>query len=45
MTSNRPYRKPYTPEGACRQIQKLSGIQFDPEIVKIAINIFKNLSL
>jgi len=45
MTSNRPYRKPHTPEGACRQIQKLSGIQFDPEIVKIAINIFKNLSL
>lgn len=44
MTSNRPYRKPYTPQQACQQIRKLSGIQFDPEIVKVAIDIFKNLS-
>lgn len=44
MTSNRPYRKPYTPQQACQQIRKLSGIQFDPEIVKVAIGIFKNLS-
>lgn len=45
MTSNRPYRKPYTPEQACRQIRKFSGIQFDPEIAKVAINIFKNLGV
>ena len=45
MTSNRPYRKPFTPKQACREIRQLSGLQFDPEIVKVAIDIFKNLSV
>ena len=45
MTSNRPYRNPLTPEAACKEIQKCSGKQFDPHIVKIAIPLFKNLGL
>lgn len=45
MTSNRPYRKPYTPQQACQQIKKLSGIQFDPKISKVAIKIFTSLSV
>ena len=45
MTSNRPYRNPLTPEAACREIKRLSGQQFDPEIVKLSLPIFRNLSL
>jgi putative nucleotidyltransferase with HDIG domain len=45
MTSNRPYRKPYTPAQACREIQKLAGIQFDPNIVKTALHILRDLGL
>jgi HD-GYP domain-containing protein (c-di-GMP phosphodiesterase class II) len=45
MTSNRPYRKPLTPEGACKEIESLAGKQFDPEVVKYALPIFKNLRL
>jgi HD-GYP domain-containing protein (c-di-GMP phosphodiesterase class II) len=43
MTSNRPYRRPFTPTEACREIQKCAGKQFDPEIVKASVHIFKNL--
>lgn len=45
MTSNRPYRKPFTPNEACEEIEKQAGRQFDPEIVKKTIPIFKNLGL
>jgi len=45
MTSNRPYRNPLTLEATCREIIRLSGKQFDPDIVKIAIPLFKNLGL
>jgi len=45
MTSNRPYRKPLTPEATCREIEKNSGTQFDPEIVKQILPLFKNLGL
>lgn len=45
MTSNRPYRKPLTPETACLEINKLAGKQFDPEIVRYALPIFRNLRL
>ncbi len=45
MTSNRPYRNPLTPEAACREISGLSGKQFDPDIVKIALPLLKNLGL
>jgi len=45
MTSNRPYRTPMTPEAASREIQRLAGIQFDPEIVKQTLPLFRNLGL
>jgi HD-GYP domain-containing protein (c-di-GMP phosphodiesterase class II) len=45
MTSNRPYRNPMTAVSACKEIKKLAGIQFDPEIVKVALPLFKNLGL
>lgn len=45
MTSNRPYRKPLNPLAACREIKRLAGKQFDPEIVKFALPLFKNLGL
>jgi len=45
MTSNRPYRNPLTPEAACKEIERMSGKQFDPAVVKIAIPLFKNLGL
>jgi putative nucleotidyltransferase with HDIG domain len=45
MTSNRPYRNPLTPEVACWEIEKRSATQFDPEIVKYAIPLFRNLCL
>lgn len=43
MTSNRPYRRPMTYEEACLEIKTLSGKQFDPEIVEIALPLLKNL--
>jgi GAF domain-containing protein len=33
MTSDRPYRKAMPPEDALRDIQRNSGIQFDPQVV------------
>ncbi len=45
MTSNRPYRTPLSPAAACHQLSRLAGKQFDPEITKIAIPLFKNLGL
>ena len=44
MTSDRPYRKGLSHEIASEEIQKCSGSQFDPELVKIFVeheNIFK----
>jgi len=45
MTSNRPYRTSLTPAEACEELSKLSGKQFDPEIVKVAIPLLRNLGL
>ncbi|MCM8780699.1 MAG: HD domain-containing protein [Candidatus Omnitrophica bacterium] len=45
MTSNRPYRKPLSHLEACKELEKLSGKQFDPEIVKQTLPIFKNLGI
>lgn len=42
MTSNRPYRKPLTFDEACREIKKMSGTQFDPEIVNYALPVFRS---
>lgn len=39
MVSERPYSKKMTPEQALEKIQKGAGTQFDPEIVKIFIEI------
>ena len=44
MTSSRPYRKvPLTHEVAVDQLEKFSGIQFDPEIVPILVNLDRSI--
>lgn len=45
MTSNRPYRKPFSFEEACQELRNFSGKQFDPEIVEYALPLFKNLGV
>ncbi|MBL7070110.1 MAG: HD domain-containing protein [Candidatus Omnitrophica bacterium] len=45
MTSNRPYRGGICPKEVCQKIQKLAGSQFDPEIVKFALPVFRSLEL
>lgn len=45
MTSNRPYRQPLSPQAAAAEIEKLAGIQFDPQITKVARPLFINLGL
>jgi len=34
MTAGRPYRKAKSPEEALREVQEMSGIQFDPRLVE-----------
>ena len=44
MTSSRPYRKiPLTHEQAVDQLEKFTGIQFDPEIVPILVNLDRSI--
>ena len=44
MTSSRPYRKtPLTHEQAIDQLQKFAGIQFDPEIVPVLVNLDRSI--
>jgi len=44
MTSSRPYRKtPLTHEQAVDQLVKFTGIQFDPEIVPILLNLDRSI--
>jgi HD-GYP domain-containing protein (c-di-GMP phosphodiesterase class II) len=45
MTSNRPYRNPLSPKLACQELQKLAGKQFDPDVVKKAVPLFRTMSL
>jgi len=45
MTSNRPYRGGISPKKVCKNIKQLSGKQFDPEIVKFALPVFRSLEL
>jgi HD-GYP domain-containing protein (c-di-GMP phosphodiesterase class II) len=33
MTSNRPYRKAFSPEAAIKEVRRCAGQQFDPEVV------------
>lgn len=44
MTSNRPYRKAVSSDEACKEIEKNSGTQFNPAVVKEAIPVLRNLS-
>ncbi|HWJ48690.1 MAG TPA: HD domain-containing phosphohydrolase, partial [Candidatus Udaeobacter sp.] len=39
ITSDRPYRPAQTPQAARLEIEKFSGRQFDPEIVKVFLEI------
>lgn len=41
MTSNRPYRKALKPEQAFQELIRNSGIQFDPNLVPIFIDVIK----
>ncbi len=44
MTSSRPYRKtPLTHEQAVDQLEKFTGIQFDPQIVPILVNLDRGI--
>jgi putative nucleotidyltransferase with HDIG domain len=44
MTSSRPYRKtPLTHEQAVEQLTKFAGIQFDPEIVPVLVNLDRSI--
>lgn len=45
MTSHRPYRNALNPADACEELQSNAGTQFDPQIVRQVIPIFKNLNL
>ncbi|MFP5326298.1 MAG: HD-GYP domain-containing protein [Acidimicrobiia bacterium] len=44
MTSSRPYRKtPLTHEQAVEQLEKFAGIQFDPDIVPVLVNLDRSI--
>ncbi len=43
ITSNRPYRPAQTLGAAIEEIQKWSGRQFDPEVVKVFVSMPKNI--
>ena len=45
MTSTRTYRKALSKESACDEIEKCSGTQFDPAVVKESIPVLRNLSI
>jgi HD-GYP domain-containing protein (c-di-GMP phosphodiesterase class II) len=43
ITSNRPYRAAQTPAAAREEIQKFSGRQFDPDVVKTFLSMPENI--
>ena len=45
MTSDRPYRKALSKEYAIAEIVKGSGTQFDPEVVKLFLEVIPNFSV
>jgi len=40
MTSNRPYRRPLDHQAAVAEVARCSGTQFDPEVVRIFLELF-----
>lgn len=42
MTSDRPYRRAFSIEKAARELQQNAGSQFDPDIVKVFMEILKD---
>lgn len=42
MTNPRPYAETLTPEDALAELQRCAGIQFDPQLVEIFIEMLKN---
>ena len=43
MTGYRPYRKPFDHEKAVQELQVNAGIQFDPDLIEVAIPILNEL--
>jgi len=43
MTSNRPYRKPFSNEEAKNELMKYSGKQFDPHLLSIFLDVLKEM--
>jgi HD-GYP domain-containing protein (c-di-GMP phosphodiesterase class II) len=43
MTSNRPYRKPFSSEEAKDELLKHSGKQFDPDLLSIFLDVLKEM--
>jgi HD-GYP domain-containing protein (c-di-GMP phosphodiesterase class II) len=41
MVNGRPYKNPMTPEEALNELQKNAGTQFDPNLVKLFLQIIK----
>jgi putative nucleotidyltransferase with HDIG domain len=39
LTHNRPYRSAMTPEEAMNELQKMSGIMFDPNVIQVFMSI------
>lgn len=45
MTSNRPYKRRLPIEEACKRLKAGAGTQFDPNVVKEAVPVLRNLKL
>ncbi len=45
MTTNRIYKPGVSREDAIQQIHSFSGTQFDPNVVKFAVDVFKNIKI
>ena len=44
LTSTRPYRRAYTREEALKILEEEAGRAFDPELVPVAVEVFRDLS-
>jgi len=45
MINGRPYQKPVSHEEAWIELERCSGSHFDPKLVRVAINVFSELSM